>query len=131
MVHIWWVCPQIHLFWNKIFNLISKVTKCMAPRSPSVALLNAHIPQSPKPKQKLIHFFLLGAKLTMARAWKQPKISIKVAKLNISWIMSQEKIASILVDAAQKFEIIWEPWGLFVGVSLTPGILPSQYSFTA
>lgn len=128
MVHIWWECHRIHSFWNKIFNLISKVTKCTVPRSPSVALLNVHMPQISKCKQQLIHFILLGAKLTIARDLETAKY---YHNYPISWIMSQEKLASILADTAQKCENTWEPWALFVGVSLTPGILPSQHSSTA
>lgn len=75
MAHIWWECPRIRSFWNKMFALIQKVTNYQIPRTPAIALLNANLPKTPKTTCKLIHFMLLGAKLTIAKAWKQPRVS--------------------------------------------------------
>lgn len=83
MMHIWWECPKIRSFWNKIFHIISKVTALTVPKSPLTALLNHQIPGAPKYTHKLIFFILLGAKLTLAKAWKLPKVSIIVAKQKI------------------------------------------------
>ena len=110
MAHIWWECPKIRRYWNKICNLIYKVSGLQISRSPEVALLNIHDPKIPKISRSLIHFILLGAKSTLAKAWKQPKASFMAAKRKISWIMTQEKVSSILLDSRDKFENIWEPW---------------------
>lgn len=88
------------------------------PKSPQVALLNFPIEKTPKGKKRLIHFIFLGAKLTIARAWKGPFVSCAMAKGNISWIMAQEKMVSILEDATRKFEAIWEPWVKYMHILL-------------
>ena len=121
MLHIWWDCPKIRGFWNKIFNLIRKVTGVPVEKNPQVALLGTRIPQASKQMQKLITFMLLGAKTTLAGAWKQPRVSIMAAKKKISWVMTQEKLVSSILNTSQLFEAIWEPWAKYVGVSLLPG----------
>lgn len=42
----------------------------ISPIVPHIALLNSPIPKKPKHMQKLIFFMLLGAKITIAKAWK-------------------------------------------------------------
>lgn len=118
MIHIWWECPKIRSFWTKIFQIISKVTALTVPRSPLTALLNHQIPGAPKYKHKLIFFILLGAKLTLAKAWKLPKVSVIAAKRKISWIMAQEKMVSSMLDTSVRFEKTWEPWAKYVGVGV-------------
>lgn len=66
MMHIWWDCPKIRGFWNKIFQIISKVMALTIPKFPLTDLLNQLIPKVPKFSQKLIFFILLGTKLTIA-----------------------------------------------------------------
>lgn len=122
MAHIWWECPRIRPFWKTMFNLIQNVTDVQVPRTPDVALLNATIPRAHKPNHKLIHFILLGAKLTIANAWKQPRVSFMAAKRKISWIMSQEKLTSVLLDSKVQFKTTWEPWAHHMGIALTPGL---------
>lgn len=119
MIHIWLECPRIRGFWNKLFNLIRKITDLSIPKSPQIALLNGHIPNIPKHSGKLIYFMLTGARIVIARAWKQPSVSLSAAKRKIFWIMSQEKLVSSL---SKSFEVTWEPWARHVGISLIPGI---------
>lgn len=47
MIHVWWECLKIRGFWNKMFNLICKVTGHLVPQTPSIALLNG--PNDRKP----------------------------------------------------------------------------------
>ena len=119
MLHIWWECPKIRGFWNKIFHLLRKVTGFPVVKSPQIALLGVRIPQAPKITQKLIDFMLLGAKTTLAGAWKQPTVSVSAAKRKISWIMNQEKMISSILNTTNLFEAIWEPWARHIGISLT------------
>lgn len=114
--------PEIKALLEQDFSLIRKVTKVQILKIPSIALLNANLPKTPKHTRKLIHFILLGAKLTIAKDWKEPKVSVKAATCKISWIMSQEKLSSILHNTKAKFEVIWEPWAKYMGISLIPGV---------
>lgn len=122
MAHVWWECPRLRSFWKKVFNLIFKVTGLQVPRTPEVALLNACIPKTSKLSWILIHFIFLGATGTLAKAWKQPRVSFLAVICKVSWIMIQEKLSSILLDTKDRFELVWEPWARFVGISFVPGI---------
>lgn len=118
MLHIWWNCPKIRRFWNKIFQIVSKVTGLLVPKSPTTALLNIHIPTITKYSQKRIFLICLGSKLSIAKAWKCPKVSIQAAKRKMSWIMSQEKLASSLLDSSEQFQETWDPWATYEGLHL-------------
>ena len=87
-----------------------------SPRSPSTALLNQLISKASKPSRKLIFFIFLGAKITLARAWKRPKVSIIAAKQKILWIMSQEKMVSSILDNFARFREIKDPWAKYMGI---------------
>lgn len=86
--------------------------------SPLVALLNFPVREVPRATQRLIFFIILGAKLTLAKAWKKSSVSTTLAKRKISWIMNQEKMASVVLDSSTKFKQIWEPWANYIGVTL-------------
>lgn len=115
LLHTFWECPKIREFWNGIFYLIRKTTGFAVQQSPTIALLNDNIPKVPKLSRSLIHFILLGAKITLAYAWKKPSVSLRQAKQKISWIMTQE-VASRILDTSDKFRPIWEPWARFLGI---------------
>lgn len=107
---------------RKVFSMIYKVTTCQIPRSPEVAILNANVPGISKATQTLINFILLGTKISIAKAWKQPRPSFNAVKRKVSWIMAQEKLSSILTNTSLKFQTIWEPWAQYMGTSLIPGV---------
>lgn len=114
MIHIWWECPKIRGLWNKIFHIIRKITNIPIPKTPQYALLNFFNPDIPKLAQNLIRFILLGAKITIARVWKQPTVSFMLVKRKISWIMTQEKTVSILLDTVDRNDAVWEPWAKYI-----------------
>lgn len=88
------------------------------PQAPMIALLNQRVEGAPKYTNSLIFFMLLGAKLTIARAWKTNKVSLLAAKCKISWIFTQEQISVKLLDRVTKFEATGEPWAYYVEVPL-------------
>lgn len=86
-----------------------KVTGCVIPQTPHIALLKNRVEWIPKHTQALLFYMLLGAKMTIAHAWKQPTISVSAAKRKMSWIMTQEKLVGVLQDKRETFEHIWKP----------------------
>lgn len=80
------------------------------PQTPCIALLNTPVPGLPKCLQCLIFFILLGAKMTLAKSWKQPMVSLAQARKKVIWILLNENLVSILQDTVKKSEQIWEPW---------------------
>lgn len=59
ILHIWWQCPRIISYWNKIFRLIHKITGTAVIQDPTIAFLNHRIPKISKSTQSLIHFIFL------------------------------------------------------------------------
>lgn len=122
MAHTWWECSRIKSYWNRMCSLIQRFSTHQIPKTPAIALLNAYVPKMSKSTRKLIHFMLLGAKLMIAKAWKQPKVSLLATKRKILGIMSQEKLTSILLDKTNEFKATWEPWAKYMGITLIAGI---------
>lgn len=114
LYHIWWECPHIWGLWNRIFSLIRKVTDISVPKSPEIALLNGSPFGCPKHLQTLIHFILLGTKLTIAKTWKKPTVSLAAVKRKISRVMIHEKTVSLLESSTEKHDKIWEPWKTYI-----------------
>ena len=117
-IHIWWSCPRIRSFWNKIFHLIRQVTNLQVPQTPHVTFLHDFPRTYPRSLSTLLFFMLLGAKLTLAKSWKQPSVSLTAAKRKISWIMAQEKMVAIFQDRLAKFEAVWDPWAQYLHITL-------------
>lgn len=124
MLHIWCDCPKIRGLWNKIFNVIRKITELPMQKSPHLALLNFPCPKTPKLVQRLIIFIFIGTKLTIARAWKRPTVSFLLVKRKKSWIMTQEKTVSILLDTTTKHDAVWDPWARYISLPPTTSPLP-------
>lgn len=122
MLHVWWTCPRIRTYWKKIFCMMGSLLNIRIAPDPTIALLNHTILNLPKSSQKLAFFILLGAKITLAKAWKRRTVSFQCCKRKVTWIMSQEKIVAKLLDTVEKFNIIWEPWARYCNISLYPGM---------
>lgn len=56
--HTWWASPRIQGFWNKVFQMICKVTGCPIRQNPQLALLNRQTDIT-KHNQSLLFFMLL------------------------------------------------------------------------
>lgn len=127
ILYIWWEFPKIRGLSNRIFHTIRKITGLPIRKSSQFTLLNFPCPGAPKLVQRLIMFILLGAKLTIAKAWKQLTVSFLLVKGKISWIMVQEKTVSILLNTADKHEATWESWSRYLSLPpiafLTPGTM--------
>ena len=120
MIHIWWECPKIRGYWNKVFNIIRRVTGCNLHQSPTIALLNGMLPLTSKVTRKLILYIMTGARITLAAAWKKTNVSILYMKRKVTWIMEQEKRVCSMLDKSTLFYEIWEPWLEYMGITYTP-----------
>lgn len=105
-------------FWNKVFSMVCHGSGLLLLQLPQIALLNEFPPRIPRSFLRRVFFILLSAKITIARAWKLPSVSLQRMTHKLSWIMLHEKIASIN-DKQHQFEQIWEPWAVYLNVSIT------------
>lgn len=74
MFHIWWSCPCIRTHWNRVFCMLKKITGAAISQGPTKALLSCRVVKVSKHMQALVFFIFLGAKITLAGAWKKPSI---------------------------------------------------------
>lgn len=121
MLHIWWACPHIRRYWNKLFQIVWKVSGVSVLQDPTYALLKHRVKDTHKHIQSLILSMFMGARILIAGAWKKSMVSISATKWKILWLMSQEQIVSKLWDTVPRFEKVWEPWALDVQFPLFPG----------
>lgn len=68
MLHIWWECPKIRNFWNKLFSMLYKLTGSPIKQRPHLAQLHDFPSGLPRPMKCLVYFVLLAAKITIAGA---------------------------------------------------------------
>ncbi|OCT91637.1 hypothetical protein XELAEV_18014697mg [Xenopus laevis] len=80
------------------------------PKRPVTALLGKQPEVLSKIQFQLFTAIMTAAKKTIAGAWRTKQLSIDITKRKIDWIMSQEKLTSILLDSHGKFVLAWTPW---------------------
>lgn len=119
MIHIWWECPKLHGFWNKVFHLIRRVTGCAIPQMPAIALLNGLASCIPKITRKLILFILTGAKITIEESMEATHSLFIIHEKKGFCVMTQEKLVSSILDTTAQFEAIWKPWAQLMAIQVT------------
>lgn len=75
----------------------------------------------PRHLRTLMFFIFTAAKITIARAWESPVISVTLVKHKISWIIINEKLTSILIVKQSKCEKAWNPWIQYLQAPLGAG----------
>lgn len=118
MQHVWWECPEIRVFWNKVFVIKRRVTDIPVPQLHCIALLNEKVDDSVHSTQRLIHVMLLAAKLVIAWSWKPPSVNIAMFRRKVYWIMFNEHLASKLTNFVPQIRKVWEPWASYVNIDL-------------
>lgn len=139
MLHVWWECPKIRHFWNRVFLMFRKMTGLPIEQQPHLALRNDFPTGWPLPLKHLVYFMLLEVKITIAGTWKTPSVSFLWFKHKILWSMIHEKIACIINDQNNLFEQMWEPWTSYIHVPpaldfwcyTASGLFTSQFTFSS
>lgn len=65
-------------------------------KDPRVSLLNQPVAGVPRHTQTLIYFMFLMAKIAIETAWKKKVVDLASMKRKLTWIMTYEKLVSIL-----------------------------------
>lgn len=109
-MHIWWECPDINSFWNKIFSLHNQVTSSSIACVPEIGLLSLIPGPLNLSKKGLLRHFLPAARQTIAAPWKQlgkPPIAAFLEKIN--YVMRMEELTAS-DDKSPVFFHIWQPY---------------------
>lgn len=111
LLHMWWSCPCISIFWEKVSDLISELTHINFPLTPELAVLDIDKVDVPIPFQTVVHQVLFAARISIARLWKlptTPSIPELVNRVNLS--CHSELILSPFTTNLAKKRQAWSPW---------------------
>uniref|UniRef100_A0A8C5QG16 Reverse transcriptase domain-containing protein n=1 Tax=Leptobrachium leishanense TaxID=445787 RepID=A0A8C5QG16_9ANUR len=78
-LHIWWSCPKVQLFWERIHEYVCKLVEPSPPFTPEFYLLHHTSCSISGYKKSIIPCLLHAARLTIPRFWKQditPPLSV-------------------------------------------------------
>lgn len=77
MIHIWWSCPLLKQYWQKIHYKISHVLKMALWFTPQCCLLHLHLSLN-KADTVLLNNLLAAEKMLIARNWKMDEIPTSI-----------------------------------------------------
>lgn len=110
-VHVFWDCPVLRPFWNKVVSIAERVTGVRPLNSPAACLLHL-APMSIKSyKGSLLAHLLTAAKTAIAALWRQnvpPSLAAWANRVNETRHM--EDLTSTIKRTQEKFTQTWLPW---------------------
>lgn len=71
MAHLWWYCPKIKTFWEKILCCIKKITKKEIVADPWTVLLHGGEGEVKYYRESLIPHLLNAAKSLIPKKWQE------------------------------------------------------------
>lgn len=112
--HIWWECPVLSTFWNKVTEIIKQITETRLTLNAACCLL--HISNFPlkRCKQSLTKHLLNTTKSLIPLLWKctrHPTIQDWLAK--VTEICHMEDTLVQTSDRAERYQNTWSLWFAF------------------
>lgn len=114
-VHVWWECPNVTPFWDKIFTIYNDLYDLNLSPSPEIALLALLRGPRKKYRSLLLCYFLSAARQMVPLYWKQnktPQISTWISCMNN--IVSAEELLARDSDTTDPFITQWSIWSYFI-----------------
>lgn len=114
LFHIWWQCPKIAIYWNKVIDLTILITETSLPLDATCCLL--HITKCPlkKYKNSLTKHLLNAAKSLIPIHWKSPRVPTVVEWLHrVTEMYEMEDTLAQSSEQVEKFHVDWQPWNVF------------------
>lgn len=111
LLHVWWDCPRIQIYWSQIYKLISDITSYSIVFCPSQFLL--HHSNSPFKfyRRSLLMHLINAAKLIIPLHWGSNHTpSIREWILRVNKISEMEELIHISNDTPTKFYKTWTCW---------------------
>lgn len=111
LLHMWWSCPHISLFWEQVSDIIFELTNIPIPLTPELAILDIDKFDIPVQFQTVVHHVLFAARTSIARLWKlpiTPALTELINRINLS--CHSELILSPFTTNLTKKLTAWTPW---------------------
>ena len=114
MAHLWWGCPKIKEYWEKILGCVEEITKKKIKMDPWVVLFHGGEEGIKRYRESLIPHLLNAAKRLIPRRWQDPD-----PPLIWEWIDAVEETYKMeeLKEGLEGNNILlstkWENWRIF------------------
>lgn len=114
LLHIFWSCPLIQVFWGEVRRIIQKFTDRIVPDNPAYFLL--HVTDTPARlyKKSVIRHLLDAAKACIPFNWKSthpPSIDLWFRK--IEEINKMEDLILTHQNRQERYSKTWQLWNIF------------------
>lgn len=114
MIHIWWECPLIQLFWQEVNSIISQVTTYTLNYNPAQYLLHhTTLPKQAYYKSLAMHM-VNATRLCIPIHWQSTaSLSIQEWLTRVARIEEMEELIYTSQERLQKFLTIFASWKYF------------------
>lgn len=114
ILHIWWTCPIIQTFWEKVHDLTQKITSLPLEYTPAQLILHHCKSNSYLYYKSLAMMLINAAKMCIPKLWRKTRPpSIKEWYNRINKIAEMEELISISSDNPNRFANTWSCWTHF------------------
>lgn len=113
-MHIWWRCPPILDYWDKITKWIKHITDTKIILNAVACLLHINSFSISKYKKSLSRHLLTAAKTLITLHWKSTHtLTVKDWLDRVQYMYKMEKILVMKKENSTSFNELWHPWLLF------------------
>lgn len=114
LLHIFWDCPELTLFWRQVLQIIHKITDVSLQDNPAAVFLNLTPMSCKRYRKSLLKHLLNAARACIPSVWKQqspPVVSQWFAR--VCDIQRMEGLTAALGDREEEHNTRWTHWNLF------------------
>lgn len=114
MLHVWWQCDLIQVFWNGVRKVIQQITKTKLKLDAACCLLHVTNFSFKKYKTSLSKHLINAANSLIPLYWKSTYTPTLKEWLHIvAYICEMEDTAAQSSEIIEKYHKTWSPWFVF------------------
>lgn len=114
LLHIWWDCPPVWQFWQKIFELYCKLIATSLQPSPEVARLSIILGPQKSVKKDVLRHFIAAAWTVIPRHRKLTSIpSLGDWAIEVDRIRDLKRMLAQENDKEEQVSLTWISWSMF------------------
>ena len=114
LFHMYWLWPQLHIFWIEVFHTLSKNFKRKLDLSSTIALFGAPGVDDPRMISTERHMISFSLLLAILLRWKEATSPTHIQWLwDIMHCLTLEKICFSIRGTENKFYKTWKPYRIW------------------